>query len=157
MSDTAYCMDATRSARGRLKMGRILDAGAMTDDDRRFLGLAFEQAKLGYDGGGCPIDSVLAEGDHLITAGRNRRVQQDDPIAHGEMDFLRNAGRQKSYRRMTLYTSLSPCTMSAGTIGQLAIPRVVVGEAENFAGNLEFLVRRGVDPRSTLGGFAWSG
>jgi hypothetical protein len=51
MSDTAYCMDATRSARGRLKMGRILDAGAMTDDDRRFLGLAFEQAKLGYDEG----------------------------------------------------------------------------------------------------------
>lgn len=126
-------------------MGRILDAGAMTDDDRRFLGLALEQAKRGYDEGGCPIGSVLAEGDRLIASGRNRRVQQGDPIAHGEMDCLRNAGRQKSYRRMTLYTSLSPCMMCAGTIVQFAIPRVVVGEAENFAGNLDFLVDRGVE------------
>lgn len=126
-------------------MGRILDAGAMTDDDRRFLRLAYEQAKLGYDEGGCPIGSVLAEGDRLIASGRNQRVQRGDPIAHGEMDCLRNAGRQKSYRRTTLYTSLSPCMMCAGTVIQFAIPRVVVGEADNFAGNLDFLVDRGVE------------
>ena len=126
-------------------MGRILDAGAMTDDDRRFLRLAYEQAKLGYDEGGCPIGSVLAEGDRLIASGRNQRVQRGDPIAHGEMDCLRNAGRQKSYRRTTLYTSLSPCMMCAGTVIQFAIPRVVVGEAVNFAGNLDFLVDRGVE------------
>jgi creatinine deaminase len=46
---------------------------------------------------------------------------------------------------MTLYTSLSPGMMCAGTIAQFAIPRVVVGEAENFAGNLDFLVDRGVE------------
>ena len=126
-------------------MGRILDAGAMTDDDRRFLRLAYEQAKLGYDEGGCPIGSVLAERDRLIASGRNQRVQGGDPIAHGEMDCLRNAGRQKSYRRTTLYTSLSPCMMCAGTVIQFAIPRVVVGEADNFAGNLDFLVDRGVE------------
>ena len=126
-------------------MGRILDAGAMTDDDRRFLRLAYEQAKLGYDEGGCPIGSVLAEGGRLIASGRNQRVQRGDPIAHGEMDCLRNAGRQKSYRRTTLYTSLSPCMMCAGTVIQFAIPRVVVGEADNFAGNLDFLVDRGVE------------
>ena len=126
-------------------MGLILDAGAMTDDDRRFLRLAYEQAKLGYDEGGCPIGSVLAEGGRLIASGRNQRVQRGDPIAHGEMDCLRNAGRQKSYRRTTLYTSLSPCMMCAGTVIQFAIPRVVVGEADNFAGNLDFLVDRGVE------------
>ena len=126
-------------------MGRILPAAAMSETDRRFLALAYEQAKLGYDEGGCPIGSVLAEGDRLIAAGRNQRVQKGDPIAHGEMDCLRTAGRQKSYRRMTLYTSLSPCMMCAGTIVQFAIPRVVVGEAVNFAGNAEFLRDRGVE------------
>lgn len=125
-------------------MGPLADAAAMTGDDRRFLRLAYEQAKLGYDEGGCPIGSVLAEGDRLIAAGRNQRVQKGDPIAHGEMDCLRNGGRQKSYRGMTLYTSLSPCMMCAGTIVQFAIPRVVVGEAVNFAGNIEFLRDRGV-------------
>jgi cytosine deaminase len=125
--------------------GHLLDAGSMSDTDRQFLLRAYEQAKLGYDEGGCPIGSVLAQGNRLLASGRNQRVQRGDPIAHGEMDCLRNAGRQKSYRGTTLYTTLSPCMMCAGTIVQFAIPRVVVGEAENFAGNLDFLVDRGVE------------
>jgi len=118
---------------------------SLTDTDRRFLRLAYDQARLGYDEGGCPIGSVLAEGDRLVAAGRNRRVQNGDPIAHGEMDCLRSAGRQKSYRRMTLYTSLSPCMMCSGTIVQFGIPRVVVGEARNFPGNPDFLRQHGVE------------
>lgn len=118
---------------------------ALTDTDRHFLRLAYEQAKRGYDEGGCPIGSVLAEGERLIAAGRNRRVQEGDPIAHGEMDCLRRAGRQKSYRRMTLYTSLSPCMMCSGTILQFGIPRVVIGEARNFPGNPDFLHEHGVE------------
>ena len=61
------------------------------------------------------------------------------------MDCLRKAGRQKSYRRMTLYTSLSPCMMCTGTILQFGIPRVVVGEAQNFPGNPDLLRQRGVE------------
>jgi creatinine deaminase len=125
--------------------GRILDAGSMSAIDRLFLKRAYEEAMLGFEEGGCPIGSVLAEGDRLIASGRNQRVQQGNPIAHGEMDCLRNAGRRKSYRGMTLYTTLSPCMMCAGTIVQFSIPRVVVGEAENFAGNLDFLADRGVE------------
>ena len=118
---------------------------SLSDTDRQFLRLAYDEAKSGYDEGGCPIGSVLAEGDRLIARGRNRRVQDGDPIAHGEMDCLRRAGRQKSYRRMTLYTSLCPCMMCTGTILQFGIPRVIVGEAENFAGNADFLRSRGVE------------
>lgn len=117
----------------------------LSDIDRRFLRLAYEEALAGYEEGGCPIGSVLAEGDRLIARGRNQRVQKGDPIAHGEMDALRNAGRQKSYRAMTIYTSLSPCMMCAGTIVQFAIPRVVIGENTNFGGNEEFLRQRGVE------------
>jgi cytosine/creatinine deaminase len=65
--------------------------------DAKFLGLAYEEALAGFNEDGCPIGSVLAEGDRLIARGRNQRVQQGDPIAHGEMDCLRKAGRQKSY------------------------------------------------------------
>ena len=117
----------------------------LTETDRGFLRRAFEQARTGYEEGGCPIGSVLAEGERLIAAGRNRRVQNGDPIAHGEMDCLRIAGRQKSYRRTTLYTSLSPCMMCSGTIVQFGIPRVVIGEVENCGGNEDFLRSRGVE------------
>ena len=113
--------------------------------DASFLRMAYEEALAGFNEGGCPIGSVLAEGERLIARGRNQRVQQGDPIAHGEMDCLRKAGRQKSYGRMTLFTSLSPCMMCTGTILQFGIPRVVIGEDRNFAGNADFLRQRGVE------------
>ena len=113
--------------------------------DKRFLRIAYDEAKAGYEEGGCPIGSVLAEGDRLIAKGRNQRVQKSDPIAHGEMDCLRNAGRQKSYRSMSLYTSLSPCMMCTGTIIQFGIPRLVIGENVTFGGNENFLRERGIE------------
>ena len=117
----------------------------LNDTDRKFLRVAYEEALAGFEEGGCPIGSVLAKGEQLIAQGRNQRVQKGDPIAHGEMDCLRKAGRQKSYRDMTLYTSLSPCMMCSGTIVQFDIKRVVVGENENFGGNEDFLRDRGVE------------
>ena len=113
--------------------------------DKRFLRIAYDEAKAGYEEGGCPIGSVLAEGDQLIAKGRNQRVQKSDPIAHGEMDCLRNAGRQKSYRSMSLYTSLSPCMMCTGTIIQFGIPRLVIGENVSFGGNENFLRELGIE------------
>ncbi|MGA9410810.1 MAG: nucleoside deaminase [Roseobacter sp.] len=117
----------------------------MTEDDKRLLRVAYEEAKAGYDEGGCPIGSVLARNGAVVSQGRNQRVQGGDPIAHGEMDALRKAGRQKTYRDTVLYTSLSPCMMCSGTIIQFGIPRVVVGDTRNFGGNEEFLRSRGVE------------
>jgi cytosine/creatinine deaminase len=112
--------------------------------DAKFLRMAYEEAEAGFKEGGCPIGSVLAEGERLIARGRNQRVQQGDPIAHGEMDCLRNAGRQPHYHGTTLYTSLSPCMMCAGTIVQFGIPHVVIAENRNFGGNEAFLREHGV-------------
>ena len=117
----------------------------LTDTDKKFIRLSYEEALAGFNEGGCPIGSVLAEGDRLIAQGRNQRVQKGDPIAHGEMDCLRKAGRQKSYRKMTLYTSLSPCMMCTGTIIQFGIPRVVIAENTTFGGNEDLLRERGVE------------
>ncbi|WP_066794628.1 nucleoside deaminase [Sphingomonas soli] len=113
--------------------------------DAELLTRAFELARKSYDEGGCPIGSVLARGPEILGEGHNQRVQNGDPIAHGEMDALRNAGRQASYADTTLYTSLSPCMMCAGTIVQFKIPRVVIGENVNFGGNEDFLRTHGVE------------
>jgi cytosine deaminase len=117
----------------------------LNETDKRLLRIAYEEAEAGFHEGGCPIGSVLARGGEVVAQGRNQRVQQGDPIAHGEMDALRKAGRQKTYRDTTLYTSLSPCMMCSGTIVQFGIPRVVVGESENFGGNEDFLRSKGVE------------
>jgi cytosine deaminase len=113
--------------------------------DLRFIELSFGEARRSLDQGGLPIGSVLARGAQLIASGHNQRVQEGDPIAHGEMDCLRKAGRQTTYRDTTLYTSLSPCMMCAGTIVQFKIPRLVINDTVNFGGNEAFLRNHGVE------------
>lgn len=120
----------------------------MADEPRRDLvDLCYSLALRGGEEGGVPIGSVLARGPAIVSTGYNKRVQVGDPIAHGEMDCLRNAGRQPTYRDTTLYTSLSPCMMCSGTILQFKIPRLVILENANFGGNEEFLRSHGVDVR----------
>ncbi len=105
-----------------------------SDEHRKFMALAYAEAKAGFEEGGLPIGAVMVEDGEVVGAGHNRRVQEGDPIAHGEMHCLRQAGRRRHYKNVTLYTTLSPCMMCTGTIVQFAIPRVVVGEDRNFAG-----------------------
>ena len=117
----------------------------LNEEDKNFLKIAYEQALAGFNEGGCPIGSVLTRKGNIVSKGRNQRVQKGDPIAHGEMDALRKAGRQKTYRDTTLYTSLSPCMMCSGTIVQFWIPRLIIGDTKNFGGNEKFLESRGVE------------
>lgn len=107
--------------------------------------LAYEQALASYREGGLPIGAVMVEDGTVVAAGHNRRVQEGDPTAHGEMDCFRRAGRRPRYDAVTLYTTLSPCMMCSGTILQFGVPRVVIGEDLNFPGNPELLREHGVD------------
>jgi cytosine deaminase len=118
---------------------------ALSATDAACMARAFAEAESGFGEGGIPIGSVLAGADGILASGHNRRVQHGDPIAHGEMDCLRNAGRLRSYRGLTLYTTLSPCMMCTGTIIQFKIGRVVIGENRTFGGNEELLRSRGVE------------
>jgi cytosine/creatinine deaminase len=122
-----------------------MTTGQPTAVDQEMMDAALEQARASLDARGVPVGAVLASAAGVIAAGHNERVQRGDPVAHGEIACLRNAGRQHSYRGMTLYTTLSPCQMCTGAILLFQIPRVVVGEARTFAGDLDFLVERGVD------------
>jgi len=124
--------------------------GQADQTDREMMALALDQARISLDSGGVPVGAVLAAGSasqgwQVIAAGHNERVQRGDPVAHGEIACLRNAGRRPSYLDTTLYTTLSPCQMCTGAILLFQIPRVVVGEAQTFAGDLAFLADRGVE------------
>ena len=114
-------------------------------DDNYYMKRAYKQALKSYNEGGCPIGAVITDENGAILAeGHNHLVQEGNPIIHGEMDAMRKAGRMKSRRHTTLYTTLSPCMMCAGTIVQFKIGRVVVGDTINSAGNIAFLERSGI-------------
>jgi creatinine deaminase len=113
--------------------------------DREMMALALQQARASLDAGGVPVGAVLTADGAVLAAGHNERVQHGDPVAHGEISALRNAGRRASYVDTTMYTTLSPCQMCTGAILLFQIPRVVVGEARTFEGDLGFLRSKGVE------------
>ena len=116
-----------------------------TDRDRGFLRLAFEEARQGYAEGGVAVGAVLVRDGEVVARGRNRLVQESNPILHGETDCIRNAGRGVDFGQTTLYTSLSPCAMCAGAILLFGIPRVVIGDNESFPGEIDWLLRHDVE------------
>jgi cytosine deaminase len=111
----------------------------------KFMKAAIIEAKSGYEEGGIPIGAVLVRDGRIVGRGHNRRVQEDDPIIHAEIDCLRNAGRIKSYKDTTLYSTLMPCYLCAGAVVQFGIPKVIVGESRNFRGAKDFLESMGVE------------
>ncbi len=117
-----------------------------SEDMDEFLAAAVEEAKLGLPKGGIPIGSVLVDRQANRRSRHNRRVQRGSAILHAEMDCLENAGRltARDYRRAVLYSTLSPCDMCSGTVLLYRIPRVVIGENQNFRGPEDYVRSRGV-------------
>jgi len=111
-----------------------------------FLEAAIEEAKKGLASGGIPIGSTLVCDGKIIGRGHNQRVQQGSVIHHGEMNCLENAGRlmAATYKRCTIYSTLSPCPMCSGAILLYAIPHVIVGENVTFKGPEEYVRSLGV-------------
>ena len=106
---------------------------------------AIDEAKLGLKEGGIPIGSVLVKDGIIIGRGHNKRVQDNDPVIHAEIDCLRNAGRIGAYKDTVLYSTLMPCYLCAGASVQFGIKKIVAGENESFSGAQEFMESHGIE------------
>src|ERR1700691_2471135 len=115
-------------------------------DYSAMLAVAIAEARKGLAEGGIPIGAaIFDEKGKVIGAGRNRRVQSGDPSLHGETDAFRRAGRQRSYRKLIMVTTLAPCWYCSGLVRQFGFSTVVLGESRNFEGGVEWLRSLGVN------------
>ncbi len=106
---------------------------------------AIDEAKTGLSEGGIPIGSVLVKDGLIIGRGHNRRVQENDPVIHAEIDCLRNAGRIGVYKDTILYSTLMPCYLCAGASVQFGIKKIIAGESDTFKGAREFMESHGIE------------
>jgi cytosine/creatinine deaminase len=112
----------------------------------RMLSVAIEEARQGIAEGGIPVGAAIFDSSgRMISRGHNRRVQQNDPSIHGETDAFRKAGRQRSYRKLIMVTTLAPCWYCSGLVRQFGFGTVVVGENRNFQGGVDWLREAGVN------------
>jgi creatinine deaminase len=110
-----------------------------------FMGAAISQAQKSRGEGGIPIGSALVLDNKLVAIGHNKRVQENDPVTHAEIDCLRQAGRIGGFQHTVLYSTLMPCYLCAGAVVQFGIKKVVVGESRTFAGASDFMQAHGVE------------
>ena len=106
---------------------------------------AIAEAKKGLSQGGIPIGSVLVKNGKIIAKGHNKRVQENNPMIHAEIDCLMEAGRIGSYKDTVLYSTLMPCYLCAGAVVQFGIKKVIVGESKTFEGAKSFMESHGVE------------
>ena len=118
----------------------------MAEENRNpFIDAAIAQARKSESEGGIPIGAALVVNNRIVAVGHNKRVQENDPVTHAEIDCLRSAGRLGSFREAVLYSTLMPCYLCAGAVVQFGIKRVVAAESRTFNGAASFLREHGVE------------
>ncbi|CAN5405322.1 nucleoside deaminase [soil metagenome] len=114
-------------------------------EEKELMNAAIAQARKSLSDGGIPIGSALARNGALLAVGHNKRVQDNDPVTHAEIDCLRRAGRIGNFRDTVLFSTLMPCYLCSGAVVQFGIPKVIVGESRTFPGAPEFMRSHGVE------------
>ena len=74
-----------------------------------------------------------------------RHYQNNDPTSHAVTQCIRNAGRRRDWRKLTLVTTLAPCPLSAGACVLLNFKRVVIGSSKPYSGRADWLKEAGIE------------
>lgn len=112
--------------------------------------LAIIEAHKARDVGEVPVGAVVVHAGQVIAQGFNRRETWQDPTAHAELIAMRRAAEKLGSWRLldcTVYITLEPCPMCAGTILNARVPRVVYGARDPKAGAARTLYAMLEDPR----------
>ena len=102
-----------------------------------FMRAALEQARLAWAAGEVPVGAVVVREGEIVGRGFNAPISRHDHTAHAEVMALRDAAaRLENYRLTgcTLYVTIEPCAMCAGTIMHARIARVVYGARDPKTG-----------------------
>lgn len=105
--------------------------------DERFMDEAIRLAKEAAAEGEVPVGCVIVRDGKIVGRGRNRRETHKSALAHAEIEAISEACENLGGWRLwecTLYVTLEPCPMCAGTIVNARIPRVVFGASDEKCG-----------------------
>ncbi len=113
----------------------------MIRSDEFYMHRAMDQAHLAFAAGEVPVGAVVVDTQgEIIGAGHNAPLASCDPSGHAEVRALREAGQRLGNYRLegcTLFVTLEPCMMCAGTMVHARIARLVYGAPEPRTGMVE--------------------
>ena len=110
-----------------------------SSSDIFFMDKALELAKRAFDMGEVPVGAVVVRNGEIIGKGYNLRENLKSAVSHAEVLAIEEACRSVGSWRLsgcTLYVTMEPCPMCAGTLVNSRIDRVVFGCKDRVAGCL---------------------
>ena len=113
-------------------------------NDEYFMAEALKEAQKAYEEGEVPIGAVIVKNDKIIARGYNRSITTHDPTAHAEIIAIREACQEiENYRLLdtSLYVTLEPCMMCAGSFIHARIKRVIYGAGDSRHGALNTQIK----------------
>jgi tRNA(adenine34) deaminase len=120
----------------------------MNDED--FMRLALELAKLSFDLGEVPVGALVVFKGEVVGRGYNKRELLSSPLEHAEMMAIKEAAHKLGRWRLTgatIYSTLEPCLMCAGTMLHARIDDLVFGAKDPKFGAIESLYQLADDRR----------
>jgi tRNA(adenine34) deaminase len=128
----------------------VLPDWVFSDDDRRFMAIALDEARAAAERGDVPVGCVIVRAGEVVARAGNRRRESKDPAGHAEILALREAGRKLGDWRLDgcwLYVSLEPCPMCVSACRQARLSLVVWGAADATMGACGSTLDLAEDPR----------
>lgn len=101
---------------------------------------ALKLAKRAYNIGEVPVGAVVVKRStgEIVGTGYNRRETDKNPLAHAEIEAIREASLNLGGWRLSgcvLYVTLEPCPMCCGAVINSRLDRVVFGAYDKKAGS----------------------
>jgi tRNA(adenine34) deaminase len=123
-----------------------------SSEDEKWMREALMEAAEAEASGDVPVGAVVVLAGRVVGRGRNRRVVNQDPLAHAEVEALRDAAatvRSWRFDEASLYVTLEPCPMCAGAIVQSRVGSLIVGALDARFGAVRSVFQVCDDPRTT--------
>ena len=120
-------------------------------DETFFMREALAEAHAAMREGEIPVGAVVVRDEEIIGRGRNARAARSSPLAHAEIEAMRDAAKNINSWRFdgcALYVTLEPCVMCAGALVQCRMGRIVFGAKDPKAGGCVSLYAIPRDPRT---------
>lgn len=124
------------------------------EKDEKYMRMALAEAMEAMERDEIPIGAiVVSPKGNVIGRGYNLTEALTDVSAHAEMQAITAAASTlggKYLQGCTLYVTVEPCLMCAGTIGWAQIGRIVYGASDDKRGYHVYTCRSPFHPKATV-------
>ena len=113
------------------------EKSAISKDDKRFMSMALDEARLAMSEGEIPVGAVMVCRGRVVARAHNQTEVLNDVTAHAEMIAITSAANLiggKYLTDCTLYVTVEPCSMCASALGWAHVSRVVYGASDEKRG-----------------------